>query len=334
MLRLKSITFSHFRGILRGAINDFADVNILIGRNNSGKSTVAEGIMRLAEGTSRRHFGTNPLDYLGRNATTLWAAVRNEQQSQPFPVELWYRQDQSQPIEMNAELDSSGNERTTKLSFGIKCLNINNWEEPYHVDMGSIVTPLQVGQFLKGIMAFRPSDAVNPQFEAATWDQVVAFRGDKILTRLLNEIFMVNAESLQIISNKLKVLFSDRASSLDVQGDGTRAALRCLMVLTLLRGTLFILEEPECHQHAGSLERFARGLCTLAKEREVQLSISTHSGECLRAFLAASKEVGSESAVFHLKLDDGLLDATRLGTDAVQTLQETGVDVRFLDLYG
>jgi hypothetical protein len=44
--------------------------------------------------------------------------------------------------------------------------------------------------------------------------------------------------------------------------------------------------------------------------------------------------VGSESAVFHLKLENGLLDGTRLGADAVQTLLATGVDVRFLDLYG
>ena len=71
----------------------------------------------------------------------------------------------------------------------------------------------------------------------------------------------------------------------------------------------------------------------MAKEQEVQLLISTHSAECVRSFLAASKEAGSESAVFHLKLEDGLLDAKRLDAETVKTLEASGVDVRYLELY-
>ena len=56
--------------------------------------------------------------------------------------------------------------------------------------------------------------------------------------------------------------------------------------------------------------------------------ISTHSSECLRLFLTASNAAGSESAVFHLQREDGVLEANRLDSETVENLQSTGVDVR------
>ena len=94
-----------------------------------------------------------------------------------------------------------------------------------------------------------------------------------------------------------------------------------------------ILEEPECHQHPGSLTRFALALVKLAKTNGVQLFVTTHSAECVAAFLAASTDVQSEGAVFHLALTDGALDARKLDAATVQTLTTTGTDVRFLALY-
>jgi predicted ATP-dependent endonuclease of OLD family len=94
-----------------------------------------------------------------------------------------------------------------------------------------------------------------------------------------------------------------------------------------------MLEEPECHQHPGSLERFAAALCKLAKTLDVQIIVSTHSGECVRSFLKAARDAQSEGAVFHLTLTDGKQEARRLDPEAVESLTATGVDVRFLDLY-
>jgi len=71
----------------------------------------------------------------------------------------------------------------------------------------------------------------------------------------------------------------------------------------------------------------------MAKDQEVQLLISTHSAECVRAFLDAAKGKKSEAEVFHLTLNDGKQEARRLDAEDVETLQSTGIDVRYLDLY-
>ncbi len=131
----------------------------------------------------------------------------------------------------------------------------------------------------------------------------------------------------------MTVLFPDHALSLDVQGDGMRSALRCLMVLTALKKTLFVIEEPETNQHPSSLERFALSLCKLAKHQEVQLLITTHSAECVSAFMSAAEKASSSAALYHLQLDSGVLDARALMPSRVKQLLESGTDVRFLDLY-
>ena len=135
-------------------------------------------------------------------------------------------------------------------------------------------------------------------------------------------------------NNQLVVLFDEYSLPLDSQGDGTRAALRTLIVLAMMQDSLLMLEEPECHQHPGSLERFSLALCRLAKAQRVQLIVSTHSVECARAFMSGAATAGSEAAIFHLTLEEGRQDARRLSPEAVETLTSTGVDVRFLDLYG
>jgi predicted ATPase len=197
------------------------------------------------------------------------------------------------------------------------------------------VTAAQVAKFIGGVTLFRPLEATNRNIERQFWSRLLANRRDKTLTKTLNAIFGLQAEGFQLLpDNRLMVLFEEFSLPLDLQGDGTRAALRALIVLTMMQGTLFLMEEPESHQHPGSLERFAQAVCSLAREQEVQLIISTHSRECVTSFLSAAEKTKLEGSVFHLTLENGRQEARRLDAEAVETLQSTGVDVRFLDLYG
>ena len=65
----------------------------------------------------------------------------------------------------------------------------------------------------------------------------------------------------------------------------------------------------------------------------MQLVISTQSGECVRSFLKAAKIAQYDAAVFHLSLENGKQTAQRLDPKTVETLTDTGVDIRFLDMY-
>jgi hypothetical protein len=332
MIQVQSIRMANFRGIREGSIDDLTDVNLLVGRNNSGKSTAAEAVMRISFTVVNRQGG----DYLGRGIASIWGSFRNEQSE--YPPEIWYKLDQSQVIELEArikdsQMKSPSKDATFKVRIVTRGMSVN--AEPSGEIVTEGVSQNQASAFLANVNLFRPPDATQRAIETKFWPQLLGTRRDKVLTRVLNEVFSLHGEGFQLLPDgRLMVLFERHSVPLDSQGDGTRGAFRALVALTMLKGTLFLMEEPECHQHPGSLERFALSVCKQARDQEVQLMISTHSAECVRAFIKAAQAAKSEAAIFHCSLDQGQFYARRLDSEAVETLQSTGVDVRFLDLYG
>jgi predicted ATP-dependent endonuclease of OLD family len=267
-------------------------------------------------------------DALGRDRNALWRAVRPMASSENL---WWYRQNKENEIRFSERVCET---RDRHLSTKADLILSKNTGKPVWSARVSTFDANQANSFFEKATVIRPADAFDHKIEQDHWSRLLATRRDKALTASLNHVFELNAESFQLLpSNQLMVLFDEYSLPLDSQGDGTRAALRTMIVLSLMNDTLLMLEEPECHQHPGSLERFALALCKQAKAQNVQLIISTHSGECVRCFLEAAKKAESEGAVFHLTLEDGKQDARRLDPEAVESLTATGVDVRFLDLY-
>lgn len=71
MLLLSSIEIENFRGIRQGKVEGLTEVNVLIGRNNCGKTTLAEALHKTLVGGIR-------YDLLGRQISEYWLSVRNE----------------------------------------------------------------------------------------------------------------------------------------------------------------------------------------------------------------------------------------------------------------
>ncbi len=305
MQRIESLDIKNFRGIKEGHIEGFADVNVLVGRNNCGKTSVMEAIIRICQ-----HYGLMQ-DLLLRDVSNYWMQTRKKSQEH-----LTFKQVAKEAVLLSMKIM---NETLVAFSKSVGSpLDHSNKKSP----------------FASSAFFLCPQDTNDNTIEHRFWPQLLSNRSDKLLTSTLNNVFGLKAETFQMLpSGQLMVLFDDYSVPLDLQGDGTRTALRTMMILSVMKQTVLMLEEPECYQHPGSLERFAVALCKLAKQREVQLMISTHSIECVKAFIKGAKESESEGALFHLKLEDGIQQARRLDSDAIETLNATGVDVRYLDLY-
>lgn len=333
MLRLQSIALTRMRGIREGSLSGLREVNILVGRNNSGKSTIVEAISRLGAHYSRG--GTDGKDLIGEPRTKFWAGIRNE--GVDLAPTLWFQQDQTQTLAIEAKIGPADTgspaasfRLTSKADSGG---SITILDPPPPRQSGKLrMSPSE--EFLDRLSVFRQQHATNARVELTLWSQLLATRLDKRLVQAFNDAFGLGAEGLQLLpEGKLMVLYADHSLPLDVQGDGPRSALRCLMMLSVLRDTMVLLEEPECYQHPGSLKRFALAVCQFAKSQNIQLLITTHSAECVSAFLDGAGHAQADGEVFHLKLEDGVLDARSLDPRTVATLRETGVDVRQLDLY-
>lgn len=301
MKRIESVALQGFRGIRAGRVDGLVDVNVVVGRNNSGKSSVMEALLRAAS-----VIGGQPLDAMHRNRTLTATQQRGG------AVRCFYRDTETAEI----AIDAAGESIVVRL-------------EP----TGTQTSTRSSGPAAK-TTCFYPSDARNQEIERNLWNETLAGRRDKLLTRSLSDIFGIEVEGVQLPPDGNAILlFADYGLPLDAQGDGARAAFRALTLLGAMKDAPLILEEPECHQHPGSLRRFALALVRLAKTNGVQLFVTTHSAECVAAFLEASREVQSESAVFHFALNEGAFEARKLDAETVDTLTATGTDVRFLSLY-
>jgi predicted ATPase len=317
MPRLTAIQIRNFRGIQSGDLDGLADATVLVGRNNSGKSTVAEALATMGAACFLGGSSVNPWTQAqGRLAG--WYQERNLPH---LTDEFWFNKDTSKPIIIAVTIDGVG------LSFSVKS-----------VASGGALSPPQ-GQdaakaFLAALGSFVPRDAACVEIEKTTWTAVLAPRKDKSLIRSVNEIFGMQIDQIQLPPDgRLLLLLPDKTIALDAHGSGTRAAVRCLIRLTLAGRTVFVMEHPEDHQHPGSLLRLAAAMCKQAKGSDTQLVVTTHSAECVRAFLKGSADAGSSFALLHLALADGKLAVRNLDAETVRGLDRTGVDVREFDLY-
>lgn len=374
MTQLRSLKIENFRGIRRGQLDDLTDVNILVGKNNCGKTTVIEAMCRVAssEHPPLREAGVR--DLFGRTFAQIWSRIRSSRQASTLSFDEteahsflmqqyeipssstgdkswilasieWSNPSPDHPnwiglllprlvLPTGAALSASSvkNQNLTETRFGrklVEAAGVLRKQQYLSDDL-----PQEGRSFFSHAQLFRPQDAFDLPVERLLWPKLLSGRGDKELTAAISDIFGMEIESLSLSDQGLFALFSDRGIPLDVMGDGTRVAFRSWIVLASLSDTLLMMEEPECFQHPGSLERYAAVVCRLAQKRRVQLVISTHSGECVSSFLRAAKSSEAKAAVYHLGLDpEGIQTARRLDPEAVESLRETGVDVRYLDLY-
>ena len=81
---LRSLEIQNFKGIKQGKIDDLAQVNILVGRNNSGKSTILDALILLRSAIIGQ-------DYLEENGIQQILSRRVDRGRGNFNYdELWY----------------------------------------------------------------------------------------------------------------------------------------------------------------------------------------------------------------------------------------------------
>ncbi|MDI7267695.1 MAG: AAA family ATPase [Myxococcota bacterium] len=324
MPRLTKLEIANFRGIHKGEVSGFADVTVLVGRNNSGKSTVAEAIVRLAAGALVQMVGGNPeMDARAQQRVDPWSRMRGGAGGSGRP-ELWYRRDMTQPFRI------AGKVGTTEFVV----------EQPKAppADRLPFVVP-QPGTaperaFLEALAFFLPQDVNDAGIEMSAWPSILAHREDKFIAAAMQELFRPPVENVALLPDgSLMLLYPQIGISLQGHGEGVRYALRCLIRMNQLQGTMFVMEHPESHEHPGALERLGEAVCRQARQADVQLLVTTHSRECIRAFLEGSAKAGSTFAVLHLALTDGQLAVRGIDAETLRGVDRTGMDVRDLDLY-
>jgi AAA15 family ATPase/GTPase len=354
---LSKIKIENFKGIKYCEISDLGKVNVFVGRNNSGKSSILDALCLIRSAFYPKLFDELIPHILLRRK----AAERSMYVLRNF----WYNYDTTQRIKFNLEFKSG-----EKLNIEVLFISDSEFEILLE-DPSGIMGRFIDGKYFGG-MYIRLDGMISSQgnikdialryphintflseivliddylarklelLEIIAADRIYKQRYGKRLAEKLKEVYNVEAETLTYIpvpsaprKFRLSVETKDSYLHIDDMGDGTKYAMVILFLCSLLKDTAFLVEEVEAHQHSGAITKFIPKLVEIANQQNVQLFLTTHSIEVLNVLSQLPEEY--DIHLFYIENKNGYINVRHLGRNVdFKILLDLGVDPRFLEAY-
>ena len=153
------------------------------------------------------------------------------------------------------------------------------------------------------------------------------------LSRLVNEDYddltlephVGGGLSLNLILRKTKA-----GIRLGDMGDGIRMLVLAMLLKELIEPELILWDDVEAFMSPSSLIYLSQWLAELV-EQGAQVVVATHSREAAKLLAGAAEEAGQEAKIVLLALREGVLKHRVLTLDEVEALEKAGVDVRMAE---
>lgn len=270
---IKSIHIEHFKGLEEVDVVDCSRVNAFIGRNNSGKSSILHA-----------------LDMVGLALNGSWEL---------FPMKvsirdmLWHKQDLSIRIDYDdgTTLRISSTQADAQPRFEPSPTQSQRFVSMFIIpDSGvSLVrrehrTPADVMTYLSQrnytyINALDILYAVKFYSERSL--RGFSLRNYQSLIRAIKEFFpeLEDVVADRTESDQATLTYTEYGRDLDIvyAGSGLRYFLDVLIKTEVSQAKVLLIDEPESGLHPSLQRRFAEYLISLARERDLQVFVATHS---------------------------------------------------------
>lgn len=301
-MKIRSITLERFRQFEKTVfeVNDF---NVLVGPNNSGKTSLLHAIRAFFLLMSGHVIvsGNPPTpDYHRR-----FLSSAEEIAPTPDIRELWFRQQTGKPINISLTFeDETTFGLVLRLQFG-----------QLHVSTSKLPTGLsseQIGSYLDTPVAFIPGLVgvlVTEPYATTARRNSLASQGrySEIFRSSLEQLSKRNPEFVEAINKHLKELFgvsldtvsfdhesdeyvtvrySQNGSEYDVvsSGSGLQQVIQILTYLYLSKPRILLIDEPDAHLHSRLQSSLGGLFRRVADDLDAQVFLSTHSLDLIDTF--------------------------------------------------
>ena len=300
----KNIEIKNFRGIDHLKIDDFSRVNILLGQNSSGKSSVLECLLLMMGMSnpdlpqtinsirSRIYSGFADLTYIFHR---LDLKTKPEISSELFDstkrhlsLDLTYVFDgQSQAGLQNGQIPTSETKtflNTLKMLFDVEFgQQKNTYECTLTANQQGLISnkKLAEGYLEKNSVAFLPADlaAGNPVNDLV--ELIKRRLKGTVAERLKN--FDSRITTLEILNNVAYVGLEgiDQLMAVNMQGDGLRRYLNIVAASANPMNNILLIDEIENGLHYSAYKKLWEAIFSLATTTNKQVFVTTHSKETL-----------------------------------------------------
>lgn len=369
MKNLESITIHQFRGLKDVKLDNLGQINVLVGFNNSGKTSVLEAIQIYC----------NPLDI------RVWLTVANQRKKDrstitTFPIETlkWLFPSGRKPIIMK----SAGKLIVNKIKVNYKNIeeiaffDQRNYQqlmiegiediEENDIQKSVNVIKLNVEVDLSSIGSLSQEKKINKVFElrsntkiypdsnipkfltafVSSHSHVIEIGLSYLLSEVRRQNFKANViELLQQLDHNISDLeiLNSPSSGFEVYiqhdklgltpvsnlGDGIRRLLYISLIIIQVKGGVLLIDEIESSIHTEALKFSMQWLVKWCKELDIQLFATTHSLEAVDA-ISEVTEPTADLVFYRLQNKETYTKVVRHPGERLKRLrEELGQEVRW-----
>lgn len=298
----KNIQINNFRGIDHLEIDDFSRVNVFLGQNNSGKSSVLEAIAMLMSMSNpdipqainsvraRKPFSKFiDIQYFFNNLNVATPpeilAEETDGTSRHLKMTLSYVFDElaepnNQPQQTGAVNYVNTLEMNFDISNGAPTRSYKSW---LRVNSQGLVVNRKVADgYLENKRAWlTPSDLMTSNLANDLAELFRRNRKDTVLALL--KMFDSHINSIEILTDDIYVGFEGMAQMLPVSmmGDGLRRYLSIVASASNPMIDMFLIDEIDNGLHYSVYKKLWQALFALAVTSEKQIFVTTYSKETL-----------------------------------------------------
>ncbi|MCA6072489.1 MAG: AAA family ATPase [Endomicrobium sp.] len=350
----KSVNINNFRSLKNLQIKDLKLVNLLIGKNSCGKTSVLEALFLL----------------IGANNPTLPISIQNlRQMSIHSGNDLKYLFNDfniSNTIDINAET-ANNKKMSLEISPLVGLFEVNNsFNNGENKDIFPQPSTTEVcnNDVMKGLhykftgvsgksfdfnfnlaSGRLPTNTpppevlgayITPRNMLSMWHAV----DRSIMNKSENEIVDVLKEiSDDIIGIKmgannsvyLDVKGKKELSPINVMGDGIAKVVFILATLRLMKNGILLIDEIENGLHFSSLKLLWKAIFKACQLYNVQILATTHSYECIKSFYDeydSNKELGDGISLIRLDKKNNEFRVVSYDEENIKTAMENEMEVR------
>lgn len=325
----KSIEIERFRSIKHLEISDFKRINLFVGENNCGKTSILEAIFLLS-GMANPQLATNvhlfrgllldndeDLSYIFNDfdlsEDVILSGTNSNKSNRSLIISPRYETSPSKKDRIKEESithfsGSSASSGTSNHLEGIDYKsNYDNieYKSSFSFTKKQVTTPNNYKEKLK--CRFLNQDTIMRGIDE---------RLDKIIEKKrLNEILEVlktiepNVADIRLgINGLIRIdVGKDSMFPINIMGDGIRRLLSILSSIIDLKDGVLLVDEIENGLHYSSLSVLWKAVIKACEIHNVQLIATTHSYECVEAMVKeckAADENFDEARLFRLERDE------------------------------
>jgi len=326
---VKALEVEGYRGLRQASLADFAGINVFVGRNGSGKSSLLEALyiaLKLHEGLSyvvkrRGWFGLASAEAIfhGKGEEAKIKASLGDGTWEEVTIR------RGVPIAEHLDALKARGLNISKLyTLNLSLKGKATGDAIFYVDSSGknyfiVISLTPIGEEVKVV-----HNAVfidwNSVYAYGTPEEVYSTtmreRGEEakeaIIKTLQSEYEELRDITVLYAHGKwvLHLVFKERAIPYYAAGDGIRYALMYLMAVFTPREAVLLMEEPELHIHPSLMEVVANSIIHTYSERRNQVFLSTHSLELIEIMLEQAEKLGlkdQDLKIYRLALKNGVL---------------------------